>query len=95
MSCPAAPLLTYYTDKINIYQNDNFIPMPSWVSCPAPSLYMLAPALLTQSDCGTASVTPIPQPVAPITSYRYYPNQPYSGPYSVPSGAAASCATCR
>ena len=93
MSCPVAPLLQYYTDKINIYENENFIPMPTWVSCPAPSLYILAPALLTKSNCGTANITPIPQPVAPVLSYRYYPNQASSVPYSVPS-AGPSCTSC-
>ena len=46
MSCKASPtckvppkLLTYYTNKVNIYDNPNYIKLPNYVTCPPPPLY--------------------------------------------------------
>ncbi len=37
MSCPAAPkLVCYYSNKINIYDNNCFIPLPNYQTCPPP-----------------------------------------------------------
>jgi hypothetical protein len=43
MSCSdSQKLLSYYSNKINIYDNPSFIPLPDWNSCPPPpaQIYM-------------------------------------------------------
>ena len=72
-----------YGEKINIYNNPNFIPMPAWVSCIPPSMEIIAPAVLCQPPCGPPVVSFMPQPVNPRLSYYIYNdtygNQPVSG----------------
>ena len=44
MSCPAPPkLLSYYSNKVNIYNNPSFIPLPTWRACPPPPCIYLTP----------------------------------------------------
>ena len=44
MSCSAPPkLLSYYTNKVNIYNNPNFIKLPNYTTCPPPPLYYYPP----------------------------------------------------
>lgn len=31
-------LISYYSDKVNIYTNNCFIPLPTWQSCPPPAV---------------------------------------------------------
>lgn len=93
MSCSVKPLLTYYTDKINIYNNDNFIRIPDWVSCPAPPMLIMAPAILSSQPCAPPTIDFLPQSVAPIQSYRTFSQQPNG--YATSSGSYASCTSCR
>ena len=38
-NCKVPPkLLTYYTNKVNIYNNPNFIKVPNYTTCPPPPL---------------------------------------------------------
>jgi len=67
----ATPLLKYYNNKINIYDNDNFIPLPNWVTCPAPSMEIIKPAIVEQTPCGPM-VIPLSQPLNPVGSYYVY-----------------------
>ena len=43
MSCSVpTKLLTYYSNKVNIYDNPSFIPLPDWNSCPPlPQIYLM------------------------------------------------------
>ena len=61
-----------YGGKLNIYDNPNFIPMPSWVSCAPPSMEIIAPAVQCQPLCGPPITTFLPQPVNPTLSYYFY-----------------------
>jgi hypothetical protein len=68
MSCPAPPkLLTYYTNKVNIYDNPNFIKLPNYITCPPPPLYYYPPY-------------PYPSPY-PYEQQYNYPPPPYSHSY--------------
>jgi hypothetical protein len=42
MSC-TPKLLSYYSNKVNIYDSNCFIKLPDWKSCPAPPCIYLAP----------------------------------------------------
>lgn len=60
MSCSVSRLVSYYSDKVNIYDNKSFIKLPNYRTCPAPSCIILAPQI----------VIPGPGPYAPpITSF--------------------------
>jgi hypothetical protein len=95
MSCPVPPpLLKTYSDKINIYNNSNFIPLPPWRSCPAPSMLFIAPVVLTQSPCGgPPRIDAIPQPTNQVGSYYVYPNAgtPVNGTPVPPYKSCQSC----
>jgi hypothetical protein len=96
MSCPVPPpLLKLYSNKLNIYDNPNFIPLPPWRSCPAPSMIFIAPAIVTPSSEGCPpSIYPIPQPVNPVGSYYVYPNSG-SGVGGTSAPPYASCQSCK
>jgi hypothetical protein len=91
MSCSIAPpLLRLYTNKLNIYDNPNFIPLPPWVSCPAPPMQIIAPAIVTQTPCGPSILGALAQPQNQVGSYYVYPT-PGSNATSVPSKSCQSC----
>lgn len=92
MSCPVAPpLLRLYTNKLNIYDNANFIPLPGWVACPAPSMQIIAPAIVTHTPCGPSIVGALPQPQNPVGSYYVYPP---SGSNATAVPPYKSCQSC-
>jgi len=44
MSCSApSKLLSYYSNKVNIYNNDCYIRLPDWNSCPPPAQIYMVP----------------------------------------------------
>ena len=96
MSCPVpTPLLKLYTNKLNIYDNPNFIPLPPWRSCPAPSMLFIAPTIVTSlPGGGPTSICPLPQPVNPVGSYYVYPNSG-TGVGSASTPPYASCQSCK
>jgi hypothetical protein len=91
MSCTPPSLLKFYTNKLNIYDNANFIPLPNWKTCPAPPMEIIAPAMLVQPPCGPAIPSFLPQPSNPVGSYYIYQNPTVS--YSQPS--YPSCQSCQ
>lgn len=46
MSCTFPNLLSYYSDKINIYKSSSFIQVPTWQTCPPPSIPFIGPSVL-------------------------------------------------
>lgn len=46
MSCTVPKLLSYYSDKINIYKSDSFIIVPAWRTCPPPSIPIIGPSVV-------------------------------------------------
>jgi hypothetical protein len=93
--CSLAPsLLVHYGNKINIYDNANFIPMPGWVSCPAPPMEIIAPVYVSQTPCGPHVTGPVPQPVNPPGSYYVFSN-PYAGPGVSVGTYTKSCTSCQ
>jgi len=58
-------LLSYYNNKINIYNNDNFIPLPTWRSCPAPPMQFIIPGVFSQIPCAPPEMVPMQPPVYP------------------------------
>ena len=84
-------LLSYYSNKINIYDNPSFIPLPDWNSCPPPpSQIYLEPEY----------VYPPFGPYMPSYSIPIQPPLYYAGELcantSAPSGGTipAPCAPC-
>ena len=61
MSCKLPPLLSYYSDKINIYKNDCFAPLPVERSPPPPSMIIYQPL----GNCGQPYQTPTYNPYSP------------------------------
>ncbi len=43
MSCPTPQLLSYYSNRINIYNNSCFIKLPNYKTCPPPSCTYIIP----------------------------------------------------
>ena len=70
-------LLSYYTNKINIYTSDCFIPLPNYRTCPPPSMVYIYPNTLAPDACGIPSI-PVPLPVSERQPYPYKP--PGCGP---------------
>jgi len=72
MSCLAPQkLLSYYSNKINIYDNCSFIPLPSWNSCPPPAQIYIGPEY----------VYPRPGPYVPPVTVPIMPSFNYPGAY--------------
>jgi hypothetical protein len=61
MSCGKSNLVSYYSDKINIYQSEYFIPLPNIRACPPPSMPIYQPL----SYCGQPYPTPTYYPPYP------------------------------
>lgn len=73
MSWTAPPLLKYYSNKVNIYCNDNFIPVPPVIACPAPPIILLEPVEeLYECDCSPPIIRPMEQPLNPVTALRNF-----------------------
>jgi hypothetical protein len=85
MSCSVpSKLLTYYSNKINIYDNESFIPLPDWNSCPPPSQIYIMPEFVYPS-----AGPYIPPVIVPVPPPLYYP-----GAYCGPCNSASSTTPC-
>ncbi len=72
MSCTVPPkLLTYYSNKVNIYDSNCFIPLPDWRSCAPPPCIYMAPQLVypPAGPYVPPAVCPVPQPLNPPGAY--------------------------
>jgi hypothetical protein len=72
MSCSVTPrLLSYYSPKVNIYDSNCFIPLPTWRNCPAPPCIYIAPQLVypPAGPYSQPKVCPVPQPLNPPGAY--------------------------
>lgn len=72
MSCSNPPkLLSYYSNKVNIYDNSNFILLPTWRSCPPPPCIYIAPQVIYPSTepWKPCSVQPMSIPINPPGTY--------------------------
>lgn len=87
MSCSVpTKSISYYSNKINIYDNDSFIPLPNWKSCPPPSQIYIVPELV-YPPAGPY----MPPVVVPLQAPLYYAGE-YCGNKRAPSGCGP-CAT--
>ena len=75
MSCSATRLVSYYSDKVNIYDSKSFIKLPNYRTCPPPSCILMAPPFHFPVKPG-----PVPPPVPPFN----YPGAP-------PATGCSSC----
>jgi hypothetical protein len=87
MSCSVPRVLSYYTNKVNIYDNKCYIPLPNWRACPAPPCIILSPHLVYPpcGPCEPPNVCPIPQPLNPAGTL--------CGPCNIVGNSG--CATCQ
>ena len=71
MSCSISPLLSYYSNKVNIYDNKCYIPLPNWRACPAPSCIIISPQYVYPGSCPCEppQICPIPQPLNPVGTF--------------------------
>ena len=86
MSLAPPKLLSYYSNKINIYKNDCYIPLPSWNSCPPPPQIYITPQIV-YPPAGPY----IPSVIVPIQQPVSYPGV-YCG--NAPSGSCGPCGPC-
>jgi hypothetical protein len=99
MSCSApTKLVSYYSNKINIYDNCAFIPLPEWNSCPPQPQIYITPVVVYPpiGPYSPPEIVPLPQPVnypgAYCSPLCNNPNAP-SGCGGVPSGVTP-CGPC-
>lgn len=85
MSCTTPKLVSYYSDKVNIYTSDCFIPLPAWRTCPPPSMVMTGPGAPACGPCGPM-IAPMAEPL--------YPPRPYVGAYTSNSSCGGGCGPC-
>lgn len=76
----------YYSNKINIYDNSSFIPLPYIKTCPPPSSIYIAPTIVYPSINPYAPPHIQPAPVPINYNDGYYSNT--SG------GSCGSCGPC-
>lgn len=99
MSCSAPRLISYYSNKVNIYDSDCFIRLPNWKTCPAPPCIYLAPQLVypPAGPYVPPAVCPVPQPINPPGAYCGKIIAPYNPPCGNPAynyGTTVSCGPC-
>ena len=70
MSSAPPKLLSYYSNKINIYNNDCYIRLPDWNSCPPPQQIYIAPQYIFPPPGPYA-----PPVIVPIQPPLYYPGE--------------------
>jgi hypothetical protein len=94
MSC-TPKLLSYYSNKVNIYDSNCFIKLPDWKSCPAPPCIYLAPP-------SQPNLPPAPGPIYRPGTYCGQNNSYYTGynnlgtevPYNTQCGNAPQSVGC-
>ena len=94
MSCSApTKLLSYYSNKINIYNSDCYIKLPDWNTCPPPPQIYITPQIV-YPPAGPY----IPSEIVPIQQPLNYPGiycgNTSSGPSCGPCGNTPSCGPC-
>jgi hypothetical protein len=100
MSCSITPkLLSFYTNKVNIYDSDCFIALPNYKTCPPPPCVYIAPQMVfpPAGPYVPPAVCPIPQPVNPSGSYcgqLIAPYNPVCGNPSINCGTEIPCGPC-
>ena len=65
MNSCASTKSKFCNNKINIYNNDCFIPLPNYRTCPPPSMIIIAPFMVFPSihpDCPPPTFS-VPQPL--------------------------------
>ena len=69
--CKIPKLINCYSDKVCIYTSDNYIPLPTWRSPPAPPVNeWIVPMMLgPPNSCGKPTPVPMPQPLNPASFY--------------------------
>lgn len=65
MSCSTGRLVSYYSDKVNIYNSNCFIPLPNYRTCPPPSMIILQPAPTNNCNPYGQYCNPSPPPAPP------------------------------
>ena len=99
MSCSIPKLVSYYSNKVNIYDSNCFIPLPPYKTCPPPSCILLAPQVVFP---GAGPYCPpitsmMPQPVNYPGAYcgkLIAPYNPPCGNNSVNYGTSIPCGPC-
>jgi len=91
MSCSIPRLISYYSDKVNIYNSDCFVKLPSYRTCPPPSMLYLTPTEVCHGPCGP-TVVPIPQPLFPPGTFCRTGCEP-CGPCGTSQTACGPCGT--
>ena len=88
MSCSIPRLISYYSDKVNIYNSDCFVKLPPYRTCPAPSMICLIAPQVCQGPCGPI-IVPIPPPVFPAGTFC----QTGCGPCGTTESGCGPCGT--
>ena len=84
MSCIPPKLFSYYSNKVNIYNNDCYIHIPGVVACPPPSWIYIGPQIVyPPSGYCPPRVEPYPQQMHP------------PGFYWTTTTPCTSCTSCR
>jgi len=97
MSCTVPPkLLTYYSNKVNIYDSSCFILLPNWRSCPPPPSIYIAPQIVypPAGPYIPPTVCPFPQSLHFPGTYCSGVNAPCNTSYyngSAPVGTEIPC----
>ena len=88
MSTSTPRLVSYYSNKFNIYTSDCFIKLPYYRTCPPPSMLYLTPTEVCQGPCGP-TVVPVPQPLFPPGTFC----RTGCDPLEIAQTACAPCGT--
>ena len=99
MSCNPSKLLSYYSNKVNIYNSNCFIPLPPYKTCPAPPCIILAPQVVIPGPGPYSLPTTsfMPQPLNVTGSYCGNIIAPYNSPRgnnSINCGTTTPCGPC-
>lgn len=83
MSCSIpTKLVSYYSNKVNIYDSDCFIRLPNYITCPPPPCIYIAPQMVfpPAGPYIPPAICPVPQPLNPPGLYCGQINAPYNPP---------------
>lgn len=94
MSCSITPkLVSFYTNKVNIYDSDCFIKLPNYRTCPPPPCIYLAPQIVypPTGPYDQPAVCPVPQPLNYPGAYCGIAIAPYNPVCAAPTNNYSSC----
>ncbi len=86
MSCSVPRLLSYYSDKVNIYTSNCFVKLPPYKTCPPPPTLYLAQDYTNRWPYGSCGPCP--------TQQTSYPNIPFCAPCATSSTGFPLCGPC-